>query len=179
MPKHIFRRYSPSPEQIQKNKSLRFLAPFFNRTNLWHINRRGVSRAFLIGVFSAFLPLPFQMVIAALLAFHFKANLPIAIGLVWISNPVTIPPIFYSTYIIGTWILGVPATEFNIELSVSWVLSEIANIWLPLLVGSLSMGILLSALSYFVIDALWQMHVAHNWKKRQRKRAGSKDTTSN
>ena len=167
MPKQIFKRYFPSQDQVKKDKSLRFLAPLFSKTNLWHVNRRGVSRAFLIGVFAAFLPMPFQMGLAAFCAFYFNANLPIAVGLVWISNPLTIPPIFYATYLLGTWILGVPATEFNIELSLSWLLNELSNIWAPLLVGSLTTAIFFSVTSYFVVDFIWQRHVIHNWKKRQ------------
>lgn len=67
----------------------------------------GFSR-FAVGVFTSFLPLPGQMVIAALLALWLRCNLPLSIILVWISNPITMPAIFYSTYKLGAWILGTP-----------------------------------------------------------------------
>jgi uncharacterized protein (DUF2062 family) len=171
MPKKLLKRLFPSPEQVRRKRSLRFLAPLFSKPNLFHINRRAVARAFLIGVFTAFLPLPFQMGIVAFLAFYVNANLPISLGLVWISNPVTIPPIFYATYLLGTEILGIKVDDFQIELSVEWFLTELTTLWVPLLVGSLVTGMVLSVLSYFGIHLAWRMHVIHSWNKRVSKRA--------
>ncbi|MEC8442979.1 MAG: DUF2062 domain-containing protein [Pseudomonadota bacterium] len=170
MPKKLFKRLFPSPEQVKRKRSLRFLSPLFSKPNLWHVNRRAVARAFLIGVFTAFLPLPFQMGIAAFLAFYINANVPISIGLVWISNPVTIPPIFYFTYLLGSELLGVPPGDFTIELSWHWVLHELSRIWAPLFVGSLTAGIILAVLAYFTMHLVWRAQVIHNWKQRKLKR---------
>jgi len=166
MPKKLFKRFFPSPEQIQRKRSLRFLSPLFSKPNLWHVNRRAVARAFLIGVFTAFLPIPFQMGIAAFLAFYINANVPISVGLVWISNPVTIPPIFYATYLLGVQILNAEPVDFNIELSLDWFLYELTGFWAPLFVGSLAVGIVLSVLAYFGIHLAWRMHVSKAWQKR-------------
>lgn len=170
MPKKLFKRFFPSPEQVQRKRSLRFLAPLFRKPNLWHINRRAVARAFLIGVFTAFLPLPFQMGIAAFLAFYVNANLPISIGLVWISNPVTIPPIFYTTYLLGAQLLNTDPVDFTIELSLEWVLNNLADFWAPLFVGSMTAGIVLSVLAYFAIHLVWRRHVGKAWERRKRRR---------
>lgn len=181
MPKKLLKRFFPSPDQIKRNKSLRFLAPLFSKPNLWHINRRAVARAFLVGVFTAFLPLPFQMGIAAFLAFYVNANVPISVGLVWISNPVTMPPLFYATYLLGNWMLGGESGDFSIELSVEWMLNELGELWAPLFVGSLTTGLVLAVISYFSMHLAWRLHVAHNWKKRRinrlrRQAAGSQDS---
>jgi len=55
-----------------------------------------------VGLFCAFVPLPIQMLLAAAAAIIFRVNLPISVGLVWITNPVTIPPMFYFCYKVGT-----------------------------------------------------------------------------
>ena len=170
MPKHYIKRFFPSPEKVRQSPSLKLLSPFFAKPYLWHINRRGVARAFLIGVFTAFLPLPFQMPIAAFLALYVNANVPISVTLVWISNPVTIPPIFYATYLLGTQILGMPVSDFQIELSLHWVLQELRNIWAPLVVGSLLAGIVLSVISYFAIHLIWRIHIVRQWDHRRRTR---------
>lgn len=167
MPKHYFKRLFPSPEKVQQSPSLKLLAPFFAKPYLWHINRRGVARAFLIGVFTAFLPIPFQMLIAAFLALYINANVPISVTLVWISNPITIPPIFYGTYLLGTQLLGMPVTDFSIELSMQWLVEELSHIWAPLLVGSLLAGIVLAVISYFAIHLIWRLHIRRQWQHRQ------------
>ncbi len=170
MPKHYIKRLFPSPEKVRQSPSLKLLSPFFAKPYLWHINRRGVARAFLIGVFTAFLPIPFQMLIAAFLALYVNANVPISVTLVWISNPLTIPPIFYATYLLGTQLLGMPVTDFSIELSMDWFLQEVSNIWAPLLVGSLLAGIVLAVISYFAIHLIWRAHIRHQWQHRQQVR---------
>ncbi len=155
---------------------MRFLSPLFSKSNLWHMNRRCVARAFLVGMISAFLPLPFQMFIAAFVAFYANANLPISVGLVWISNPITIPPLFYGTYLLGAWMLGTPAHELHIELSLDWAMSELATIWKPLFVGSLTTGITLGVSSFLLIHLFWRLHVWENWKKRQDRKKALKQT---
>jgi uncharacterized protein (DUF2062 family) len=167
MPKKLLKKFFPTPEQVQANPSLGFLRPLFSKPNLWHLNRRSVARAFLVGLFAAFLPLPFQMVIAAFIAFYANANVPISVGLVWISNPLTIPPLFYGTYVFGTWLLDSPVREFSIELSLDWVMTELNALWKPLFVGSITVGLVLGVLGYFGIHIAWRMHVMSNWKKRR------------
>jgi uncharacterized protein (DUF2062 family) len=176
MPKKLFKRIFPSPEQVQANKSLKFLAPLFADANLWHLNRRSVARAFLVGIFAAFLPIPLQMGAAAVFAFYLKANVPISVGLVWITNPLTAAPVFYSTYLLGTWILDTPPSGQDMEVSVDWIMEEIGQVWQPLLVGSLTAGTLLSVASYFIVDWFWRLHVIENWKKRS-ERASASDSS--
>ncbi|WP_283786644.1 DUF2062 domain-containing protein [Bermanella sp. WJH001] len=174
MPKQLLKRFFPNPKTVQQHPSLQFLGPFLHEPNLWHLNRRSVSRAFLVGVFFAFMPMPFQMVAAAILGVMIHSNLPISIGLVWISNPITIPPIFYFTYKVGTVILDTPIREFEIELSLDWVLTELGAIWQPLLLGSLICAIIFSAISFIGIRLFWRFHVVSNWNKRKAKRLAQK-----
>ena len=88
----------------------------------------------------------------------------------WISNPVTIPPIFYATYLLGAQILNADPLDFNIELSIDWVLNNLADFWAPLFVGSLVAGIFLSVIAYFAIHLVWRRHVSKAWEKRKRLR---------
>src|SRR5690554_7645243 len=98
--RHLF-----NPEKIRRNRSLRFLGDTINAPNLWYKNRHFVARAFAIGLFIAMIPMPMQMLAAALLAIPLQANLPISVGLVWITNPITTPPVLYANYKLGAWML--------------------------------------------------------------------------
>ena len=107
MPKHFFRRYLPSPREVRHNRQLRLaLGELLHDPNLWHLNRRSVSGAFAVGLFLAWIPLPIQMVSAGLLALLLRVNLPLAVVLVWITNPLTMGPMFWSAWWLGAWILG-------------------------------------------------------------------------
>ncbi len=170
MPKKALKKLFPNPKTIQQHPSLQFLGTLLHEPNLWHLNRRSVSRAFLVGIFFAFMPMPFQMVAAAAVGVMVHSNLPISIGLVWISNPITIPPIFYFTYKVGASILEIPARPFDIELSLDWAMRELGAIWEPLLLGSFICAVIFASLGYVGIRIFWRIHVIRAWRRRQLKR---------
>ena len=66
MPKKFIKRFVPGHETIHGHKTLRFLGPLIKDPNLLHLNRRSVSGAVGIGLFLAFVPVPFQMLLAAI-----------------------------------------------------------------------------------------------------------------
>jgi uncharacterized protein (DUF2062 family) len=68
MPKRFIRRYLPDSHKIRDHKQLRWLGKILEDPNLLHLNRYSVSGAVSVGLFVALLPIPFQMIIAALLA---------------------------------------------------------------------------------------------------------------
>lgn len=165
MPKQLLKKYMPNPETIKAHKSLQFLGEKLHDPNLWHLNRRSVSIAFAIGLFCAWIPTPTQMALAAIAAFYFRGNLPIAVGLVWLTNPITMPPLFYFAYLVGLWILNMPsAAEFSLDAVLS------GGLWIPFLTGCLILGVLCSIAGYFGIQAFWYYHVSKKWTRRQIKR---------
>lgn len=172
MPKRFIKRYMPTPEKIREMKSLRFLGDVLHEPNLWHINRHAVCRAFLIGVFFCFIPMPFQMVAAGFFAIWFNANLPLSVALVWISNPLTMPPMFYFNYKVGAWLLGRPVLDFKFHLSWHWLSERLIDIGVPLYVGSVVLGVLSACISYLIIQFLWRRKVRSDWRKRRGMRQG-------
>lgn len=148
-------------------ESLHFLGDILHEPNLWHINRHSVARAFLVGIFLAFIPMPLQMLAAAVSAIWFNANLPLSVVLVWISNPVTMPPIFYFSYKVGAWILNRPVLDFEFHLSWSWLSGRLLDIGIPLYLGSLVVATLSACLAYLVIQFLWRRKVRSDWQERR------------
>jgi len=171
MSKHIIKRFTPDHKAIKNHKHLRMFGKLLHDPNLWHMNRRSVSGAFAVGLFWAFVPLPFQMVGAAATAIATRVNLPISVALVWITNPITIPPMFYSTYLVGTWLLNEPSKEFHFELSIEWLGESLAGIWQPLLLGSLLCGVISAILGYILVRGLWRWNIVSNIRKRKQRKA--------
>ena len=171
MPKKLIKRYIPTPDKIKNLKGLGFLGKWLQNPSIWHLHRHSVSKAFLIGLFWMSIPIPSQMVAAAVFAIIFRANLPISVALVWITNPITIPPIFYFNYLVGSYILGYESTEtFHFELTLNWITTTLGDLWMPLFLGSFVMGILLGGIGYMIINLLWRIQVVKSWKSRRHRK---------
>lgn len=167
MAKKALKRWLPDPHFVKNHKSLQFLGQLLHDPNLFHLNRHSVSSALFVGLFVAFLPLPGQMAIAALLAFLCRANLPISVILVFVTNPLTMAPMFFATYELGRWILDAPAISFSLEPSWSWLKLELPKLWKPLLLGSLLTGLVLGISGYIAMQTFWRWNVMRNWRKRR------------
>jgi uncharacterized protein (DUF2062 family) len=170
MPRRLFKRYMPNPERIKGSKSLRFLGALIHDPNLWHLNRHSVSRAMALGLFWAMIPMPMQMLVAAVVAIPARANMPISVGLVWLTNPVTMPAVFYCNYKVGAWLTSTPAMQMPEHMSLGWIGHMLQTHWQPLYLGSLVLGIVLAVIAYFATNAYWHWWVRRSWRKRQEKR---------
>ena len=159
MPRKFFQRFLPHPHSIKENKTLKIFGDWLHEPNLWHLNRRSVAGAFAVGLFCAWMPVPFQMVLAAGAAIWIGTNLPLSVALVWITNPLTITPMFYFAYLVGTWIIGEPPEDFSFELSFDWLLNELSSSWKPFLVGCFTLASISSLIGYYTIDGIWRYSV--------------------
>jgi uncharacterized protein (DUF2062 family) len=160
----LLHKFIPDHDVLKQHKNLQFLGDKLHEPNLWHLNRHSVARAFAIGLFCAWIPTPGQMAIAAIGAFYFKGNLPISVGLVWITNPVTMPPMFYFAYRVGLTVLNLPTTSFSLDAILS------GDILFPFLTGCLIVGIVSSTVGYFGINYFWRYHAAKKWATRKQTR---------
>lgn len=155
---------------IREHKHLQIFGTLLHDPNLFHLNRRSVSGAFAVGLFMAFVPVPFQMVLAAAAAIPFRVNLPISVGLVWITNPVTMPPMFYFCYRLGARILHTPPNQFQFELSFDWLMTGLASIWEPFLLGCFIAGSISAIAGYVFMRGFWRWHAVREWERRKRSR---------
>lgn len=167
MPKHLIKRFAPDHDTIRSHKHLRMFGTLLQDPNLWHMNRRSVSGAFAVGLFWAFIPVPLQMVTAAATAIFLRVNLPISVALVWITNPITMPPIFYFTYLVGTWALNSPPLPGHFQMSLEWFTNSMSQIWLPLYLGSLICSLVAAFIGYFGMRLLWRLHIIQHIKRRR------------
>jgi len=168
MAKKIIQRFLPDHDKIKNNKSLKIFGSLLHDANLWHLNRRSARGAFAIGLFFAFIPVPFQMILAAALAIPFRVNLPLSIALVWITNPLTMPPIFYGSYLVGATVLGQHGQDFSFEPTVQWLVDSLSTIGPAFILGSLICASVAALIGYFGINLLWQASVRRAWKNRHK-----------
>jgi len=167
MPRKTIKRFLPDPQFIRGHKHLAIFGVLLNNANLWHINRRSASGAFAIGLFIAFLPMPFQMFLAAAIAIMLRVNLPLSVALVWVSNPLTMPPLFYGAYRLGAFLLGNHPQAYHFEMSWHWLLETCETIGPTFLFGCVVAGLLFGLLGYVGIRLLWRLQVSRNWQKRR------------
>ncbi|TDJ41047.1 MAG: DUF2062 domain-containing protein [Gammaproteobacteria bacterium] len=178
MPRRFIRKYLPSPSSMRANPTLRPLGRRLQNPEIWHLHRRSVAGAVFTGLFCAFLPIPGQMLIAGGIAIVTRCNLPLSVALVWITNPITIPPIFFFTYKLGAWLLDWEIIVHEFVPTFAWLAQQVGQIWQPLLLGSLLCG-WVAGVSGFVLTRLaWRMHVVRRWRTRRDHRAARTPSTA-
>ncbi len=169
MPKKYFRRIAPSPETIRRLKFPTRFAHLLHDPNLWHINRHSVARAFGLGLFAAFLPIPLQSPIAIVLSLWLRSNLPLTVLMVLITNPLTMVPIELAAYGLGQWVVPGEYHPLPTPFEWGWVWNNLSSIGLPLVVGHFMLSILGGLLGYYGIQGFWRIYLyLHLRKRRQR-----------
>lgn len=118
------------------------------------VNKKMISRGVFIGLFIAMIPMPAQMLAVFAFTFIAKFNFPVAIAMCWVTNPLTMPFIYYLEYMTGQFLLGLD--PIAVEITLEWFNTNFKNIMLPLYFGSLIYSILLSTIAYYGINLYWR-----------------------
>lgn len=168
MPRPFFDRVLPKPSKLRDRWYLRPFDALVHDPALRATHRKGVSKAFAIGLFLGWMPIPGQMVVAALWAIWARCNVAVAVVSVFVTNPVTMGPMFYYAYRLGAWLLGRTPGQFHIELSFDWLLTGLARTWEPLLLGCGIMGVITAVLGYLGLNLLWSRQTYKRWRSRRR-----------
>lgn len=145
-----------------------FIEKYNIRRQYLSINRRSVTRGLMVGLFWMFIPMPFQMVAVIAMTPFFAFNVPLALLMVWLSNPATMPLMYYIEYLTGNFILNLDGVE-KIELKMSWFTTNWDAIVLPLYVGAMFYAIVVPLLVYIIVDWLWVKSVQNAKKDKDAK----------
>ncbi len=167
MLRKVFQRYIPSPQTLRDHSALRPLAKWLHNPQIWHLHRRSVSGACFIGLFCAFLPIPFQMLAAGAFAIATRCNLAVSVGLVWITNPVTMPPLFFFAYKLGSWLLNAQLmVDDSLALNFDSLIGQFGQIWKPLLLGLTLCGAVSGVTAFVLVRVIWRLNVIRRWRDR-------------
>lgn len=117
-----------------------------------------VALGFAIGVFTAVTPfLGTHMVLAALFAWVIGGSVVAALLGTFIGNPLTYPLFWYSTYEVGSLMLGGEVSKRSIDLSGGIFQKSLEQLWpilKPMTLGSIPVGLALAALSYVLVKPM-------------------------
>lgn len=173
--KMIRRIFKKKTSQTSQNEPKSKIDSFLEKYNLpkayLAINRRMITRGIWIGLFWGFIPMPMQMLAVMATTPFIRFNVPIAISMVWLSNPLTMPPMYYMEYLTGNFILGRDGIE-NIELTLEWFSQNMGDIFIPLYVGTAFYSIVVSTTIYLILNWLWILSVREERSKNRKDREG-------
>lgn len=185
MPKRLIRKYLPDPDKIANMKGLGFLRHRLQDPNLWHLNRHSASGAVFWGLWCAFLPMPLHSIPAVIAALFFRLNLPLCLLLVWVNNPLTLIPILYFSFFVGSLLLHQHESAPNAP-SFQDIQQIVASIFThndlpvhslhlstyiePILLGMMITGFTLGCIGYLAMNGFWRYRVVRAWQKRQKNR---------
>ena len=136
------------------------------------MTRRSVPRGVAVGLFVAVI-IPFMhTVIAAILAIPTRANVVVAAAITLVVNPLTMGPLYYAAYRIGSWELNYDSSLVN-PAAAQRFSSELSRVlfWLHHASGSIAIGILTLAvaaaiLGYATAALLWRLWARSRWRHR-------------
>ena len=166
---------APRREDLAESRLLRPFAGRVLRSDLWRFTRRSVPRAVGLGLFvGIFLMIPgLQIIGAALISVPFRANIPVAAAMTFLSNPATTPFILLASIGVGNTLgfradtatfyalyeRGAGAGEWLV-----WLASDAA----PAMVVGLGLISAVSAvLGYFLSKWGWRWWTGRKWRRRQ------------
>ncbi len=166
MPRRFFTKVSSGYLQKEQPWYLRPFRAILAHPTFFAVNRRSIAGGLWLGVLIGLIPLPAQTLIALIIAVLIRVNLPVAALSVWVTNPLTLFPIYLFEYRLGTLILDVPPKPFSIELSWSWLVTELAAYWKPLMLGSVITATVVASLCYLTVSLTWRTIISYRFKRR-------------
>ncbi len=176
MPQRWLRDRLPNRTQMQKQLGLlpdcalteqhTWLQRTLAEPMLWHLNRRSVAGAVAVGLFVAWLPVPLQMLLAAVLAAALRVHVPVSVIMVWFSNPLTTPPLLYAAWYVGSTLFGLSGGNEPMVFTITGLLSGAASAWPAIVAGSIFCGSLFAVIGYAFTQILWRYIAVKRWRRR-------------
>ena len=179
-----YRRHAPSREELQRSKLLKPLGKRIWASELWRLTRRSVPAAVAVGLFVGIvLMIPgLQIVGAALMAVPFRANIPIAAGMTFVSNPATTPFFIIAAIEVGNRLgfhadlasfQALSAARAPLRDWLAWLVSDAA----PAMVSGLVLiGLGFAFAGYVLSLVVWRLWIGSKWRSRLHRTSGPKET---
>lgn len=144
------------------------VAPYLEDRQLWKLRRESIARGLAAGLFFGLLVPVAQFFFAAGLAVVVRGNLAVAALATFVSNPLTVAPLYWLAYRVGVLITGdAPAAPQDVPEMVRQGWWGIAGWWAmlerwyqsvgeTLIVGLLAISAVAAVLGYLLVRLLWR-----------------------
>ncbi len=145
----------------------RWVRNTFAQPMVWHLNRRSVAGGVAVGLFVSWIPIPLQMLLAAVLAAVLRVHVPVSVVMVWFTNPLTFAPLLYAAWRSGSMILGKPVFADPLNFSTQSLLTHAGAAWPTLLTGMLFCASVSAVLGFTATLLIWRIHAIRRWRQRR------------
>ena len=170
------KRITPDRCTLEKLWCLKPFTALVLHRGCWTFNRHSVTRAFALGLFIAFIPptplLPVHLVTCVILGMFFRLNLPVLFATVFVSNPFTWLPQVAGSIWVGAKLMRFDLMPFLHELKSHAIWAHINELWAPLLLGALVLGLVAAASGYVLAQFAWRARVIYHLRRRRARSAG-------
>ena len=169
--KHI----TPDRHTLEKLWCLRPFKDLVLNRGCWTFHRHSVTRAFALGLFIAFIPpspLPVHLVTCVILGVLFRLNLPVLFATVFVSNPFTWVPQVVGSVWVGAKLMGMDLVPFLHTLKHRNLGAQVHELWAPLLLGALVLGLAAAGAGYVLAQFAWRAHVLYQLRRRRARSIG-------
>lgn len=130
------------------------LAAFLERSGCLHVDEFAVGRGIALGLFIGLTPtVGIQTVLMVIGSMVFRANFPAAFLVSFVSNPLTVAPLYYGFNRLGQLLLSLLPISLP---DVGDLGEEIARETLEIFLGSMVIAIPVAVTGYFMGTLLWR-----------------------
>jgi uncharacterized protein (DUF2062 family) len=110
-------------------------------------------------------------VVALASAIALRVNIPVTLAAIFITNPVTMVPLYYAAYRSGCFVLGLtPLTRLPRFNAHDWLPAFHGPFLEPFLLGCLMLGLAVAVLGYVLLGLSWHLSLVYKFYKRKRLR---------
>jgi uncharacterized protein len=165
------RSITPERHALEKLWCLKPFAAVVVDRGCWHFKRTSVIRAFSLGLLIAFVPptpfLPLHLTLCVVLGVMFRLNIPVLFATVFLSNPLTWFPQVAGSLWVGAKLMGLNLMPMLHHLSHRHLAAQLGQLWEPLLLGALVLGLSAAALGYMLAQGVWRARVVYRLRRRR------------
>ncbi|MEZ5499246.1 MAG: DUF2062 domain-containing protein [Steroidobacteraceae bacterium] len=166
MARKWIKKLRPRIERLGGRWYLRPVWRFVGDSRLWSMQRRSITGAVAAGIAICFVPLPIHLPLAALVAIVARLNVATIFATVMLVNPLTVVPVYYFAYRVGTFLVGQQG-PFHFELSWSWLQHGLGPMWRAFLTGCAVCALTGAVLSWLILELLWRWRTIRRYRTRR------------